>query len=77
MSERIGDVFHIFETPPGECEMCGRTDELRPYGPEGEHVCFDCAMKDRAAAERQLAKLLDGASVVTAPADALARARKQ
>lgn len=77
MSERIGDVFHIHETPPAECEMCGRLEELRPYGPNGESICFNCALIDIDAAKRQFAKMLDGAAVVTAPEDALARARKQ
>lgn len=26
------------------CEYCGKMDECRPYGPNGEEVCFDCAM---------------------------------
>jgi hypothetical protein len=25
------------------CEMCGKIDECRPYGPNGEQICFDCA----------------------------------
>lgn len=77
MSHRDGDVFHIRATPPAECELCGKIDELRPYGPEGENVCFDCAMKDRAATERQFAKAIAGVDHLTVPADALARARKQ
>lgn len=39
--------------PDGKCELCGKIAELRPYGPKGERVCFDCGMKDRAVAERQ------------------------
>lgn len=27
------------------CHYCGRSDEeLRPYGPNGADVCYDCAM---------------------------------
>lgn len=26
------------------CELCGIIDECRPYGPNDEQVCFDCAM---------------------------------
>src|SRR4030095_6267735 len=33
---------HAFD---GKCEMCGKQDELRPYGPNNENICFDCAMK--------------------------------
>ena len=25
------------------CEMCGKIDECRPYGPNGEQICFECA----------------------------------
>lgn len=42
------------------CQMCGKVDELRPYGPNGEEVCFDCAMKDEAAARRGFRKLVLG-----------------
>lgn len=28
---------------PQVCEMCGSIKECRPYGPNGEEICFDCA----------------------------------
>ena len=28
------------------CDLCGEVDELRPYGPNGENICFDCGMAD-------------------------------
>lgn len=29
-----------------KCSQCGTTEkELRPYGPNGSWVCFDCGMK--------------------------------
>lgn len=42
------------------CELCGKSAETRPYGPNGEEVCFDCGMKDEEAAKRQAYKLLFG-----------------
>lgn len=33
----------IAEQLPEVCDMCGKIDECRPYGPNGEDVCFDCA----------------------------------
>ena len=39
-----------------KCQMCGETAELRPYGPNGERVCFPCAMKDEEAARRAFAR---------------------
>lgn len=34
----------IAQEPDQMCEMCGKIDECRPYGPNGEQICFDCAM---------------------------------
>lgn len=48
----------IVEAPPGRCELCGVVEETRPYGPDGEQVCFACGMKDEAAAKRQFDKML-------------------
>ena len=39
-------VTTIDGTQHAKCELCGKFDELRPYGPNGESVCFDCGMKD-------------------------------
>jgi hypothetical protein len=59
MTREVGKNILIIEPQPDErCEMCGAVDELRPYGPKGENVCFTCGMKDREAAERQFAKRL-------------------
>jgi hypothetical protein len=33
-------------TDPHGCELCGKRDELRPFGPHGESICFECGMKD-------------------------------
>lgn len=30
------------------CALCGEKAELRPYGPNGENICFACGMKDEA-----------------------------
>lgn len=32
--------------PDSKCELCGKIDETRPYGPGGKRICFDCGMKD-------------------------------
>ena len=34
----------IAQQPDEMCEMCGKIDECRPYGPNDENICFDCAM---------------------------------
>ena len=46
--------------PDGKCELCGKIAELRPYGPKGERVCFDCGMKDEAATKRQMDRYIFG-----------------
>ena len=33
----------IAQELPQVCEMCGTIDECRPYGPNGEQICFTCA----------------------------------
>jgi hypothetical protein len=48
----------------GECQLCGSEDELRPYGPNGKWVCFDCGMKDEEEARRQFSKVINGADIV-------------
>jgi hypothetical protein len=44
----------------GKCELCGKVEETRPYGPNGERSCFDCGQKDRAVTERQMGRVLFG-----------------
>ncbi len=50
----------IREETPRRCQLCGRTEECRPYGPNGEDVCFDCGMKDPDACLRGFRKLVLG-----------------
>jgi hypothetical protein len=59
MTKRKGGIVFIEEEPDGKCELCGKIDELRPYGPGGKRVCFDCAMKDEPEAARQFRKLFE------------------
>lgn len=50
------------------CHYCGSTDEeLRPYGPGGEPLCFPCMMADperEAAAGRAYMAQLDAAEAI-------------
>lgn len=50
---------HAFD---GKCQMCGKQDELRPYGPNNENICFDCAMKDEATTAKKFGEFLNGQS---------------
>lgn len=38
---------------PQQCDFCGKIAELRPYGPKGETICFECAMKDEETMKRR------------------------
>lgn len=44
------------------CEMCGKIDECRPYGPNNEQICFDCAMTkvDEETVKKKMAEYIFG-----------------
>lgn len=58
MTRRIGNVVFIEEEPPQQCDLCGQIDELRPYGPNGEAICYECGMKDEETTNRVMGRLL-------------------
>jgi len=65
MSERIvtkeGDeIVLIYAEKEQQCDLCGKVDELRPYGPNGEKICPDCGMKDEATTKRMMGIVLFG-----------------
>lgn len=47
MSYRKGNMVVLEIEPDDECELCGKVDELRPYGPNGERICYECGMKNK------------------------------
>ena len=51
MSERIGNLILI---------CAEKIAELRPYGPNGECICFDCGIKLEKTTERMMVKVLFG-----------------
>lgn len=60
--EAIDQGKLIQAQPPGRCELCDAVEETRPYGPNGEQVCFDCGMKDEDAAKRAFERRMGWAS---------------
>ena len=50
----------IQEQDPECCEMCGIVEECRPYGPNDENICFDCAMKDPVTTEKKMGQYIFG-----------------
>ena len=49
-------VYVCVQTPKNKCHFCGKEEELRPYGPNAELICFDCGMKDEKTTEKMFAK---------------------
>lgn len=60
MSQRIGNVIIIHEEPNSICELCSKIAETRPYGPNGERICYECGMKDKETTEKMMDKVLFG-----------------
>lgn len=60
MSQRIGNLIIIKPEPDYKCELCGQIDETRPYGPMGEKICFECAMKNEAMTQKRMGQVLFG-----------------
>lgn len=60
MSRRIGNVVIIEPEAPQQCDLCGKIAELRPYGPNGECICYECGKKDPVTTERMMGKVLFG-----------------
>jgi hypothetical protein len=58
---RGATVIDRRELPEGMCQLCNAEgQEIRPYGPNGEWICFDCKMKDKSATEAKMGELLFG-----------------
>lgn len=58
------------DRPTPGCHYCGASSDLRPYGPGGAPVCFDCAMSspERAAeAEANFGALLEASDAIGDP----------
>ena len=62
MSKLSADKKYFIAQPeaPDKCELCGAFEELRPYGPGGKRICFDCMKKDEEACKERLRKLFEG-----------------
>ena len=60
MSRRVNGIAIICDEPDLICFQCGKIDETRPYGPNGEEICFECGMKDPVTTKRMMDKVLFG-----------------
>lgn len=50
----------ICAEPDRKCELCGKVEETRPYGPGGKRICYECGMKDPAGTEKRMKAYLFG-----------------
>ena len=53
----------IAEEKEQVCEMCGTIAECRPYGPNDEEICFECAMKDEETTQAKMEAYIFGTDV--------------
>lgn len=60
MSKRIGNIIIIETEEDSQCELCGKIDELRPYGAKGEKICFKCGMKNKVKTHEMMGIILFG-----------------
>ena len=49
----------IAAEPHQQCDACGEIAELRPYGPNGKCICFECGQKDIDTTRSNFLKLLE------------------
>ena len=61
MTRAIENILLIEKEKPKKCQFCGKIAETRPYGPNGEDICFDCGMSTpmmKKAAEKKCSERL-------------------
>lgn len=54
MSKVVNGIIILEPTEDAKCEFCGKIDELRPYGPNDENICYECGMKDKETVKRKI-----------------------
>lgn len=59
MTRRISNLLIIEEENPQQCDFCSKIAELRPYGPNGEVICLNCAMEDEESTKQKFLELLE------------------
>ena len=59
MSHNISPGSAVSEREnPQQCDFCGKIAELRPYGPNEEVICIECAKKDPKTTEKMMGRVL-------------------
>jgi len=60
MSQNINGISIICVEPDFICGLCGKIAETRPYGPNGEEICFECGVKNEPMTTKMLNHKLFG-----------------
>lgn len=62
MSRNVNGIPIIEAEPDFICFSCGKIAETRPYGPNGEEICYECGMANREITDRMMGIKLFGDS---------------
>ena len=60
MTRKIGNAIILEPEADSKCELCGAVEETRPYGPNGERICYGCGMKNKQQTEQMMRHTLFG-----------------
>lgn len=58
MTRRVDNLVIIEQELPQQCDQCGRIEEVRPYGPNGQVICWDCGQQDPTGTEQRMIRAL-------------------
>jgi hypothetical protein len=67
MTQVKNGMLIICPEPEDRCELCGKIAELRPYGPNGERICFECGMLDEETTKKKFKETMLDKVVPTNP----------
>ena len=56
----MSGLGYISQEDDDVCQFCAKIAELRPYGPNGERICFDCGMQDEETTIKQFKRYVLG-----------------
>lgn len=54
-------IIHIKPEEPQHCELCGAFEETRPYGANGEHICYACGEKNEPVTSQMMRRAFNKA----------------
>ena len=64
----IGPGFiHVEPEEDRPCELCGSVEECRPYGPNGEQICYTCGQKDPETTRKMVIRAVNKAFELLEP----------